>query len=197
MMRLLALGGGLATVLFTICIGLIQAKPFDPIHLQATLVGDANCTQPCWHLIRPGHTTAAEALALLQADTWVRHIVREDQRIEWAWSGQQPSLVNASQPGWLTLDNEVVSGINIPTTISMGDLYFLLGTPFWKSTHRSQGVAEVRLSYPHVYLSLRVITRCPTTRSIFWFTRPDITLLSHRPPGVNFDTQLLNRSIDC
>ncbi len=197
MIRWLSFTGTLITLLFAVCISLIQAQPYNSSELATTLLGDSACPQPCWHNIRPGHTTLDEALTLLAADSWVGQITRQGQRIEWSWTGQQPALVNASQPGWLTVDNQAVSAINIPTTVSMGDLYFLLGTPYWKSTHRSRSIAHVRLSYPREYLALTIVTQCPTTRSIFWLTRPDITLLSQPPTGIDFDIHLLSRSIDC
>jgi hypothetical protein len=79
----------------------------------------------------------------------------------------------------------------------MGDLYSLLGTPHWRSTNRGKGITEMRLTYPGYYLLLTVITYCPTNRSAFWRTAPDITLLSQRLPGIHFSPDMLLQATTC
>ena len=87
------------TLLFSgVMIGL-RAQPYEDGGLRQTLF-PADCASPCFMGIRPGVTTHAEALDLLQANPWVTERRADLQRsgigmgVEWQtarFSAQQPS----------------------------------------------------------------------------------------------------------
>jgi hypothetical protein len=141
-MRLPLTSSLVLTLLFTACIGIIRAQPYDNGELRAFLKSSDDCSVPCFMGIRPGMTTLDEAIAALAAHEWVRALdlqdaPNEDRRsgtIWWSWSGAQPDYIYARLSGRIELRDEegdgtaVVTRLEIPTTIPFADLYILLGT---------------------------------------------------------------------
>ncbi len=64
----------LFTLLFAACIGIIRAQPYDDSELRAFLTPPSGCAMPCFMGIRPGVTTADEAIAILEAHEWVSNV---------------------------------------------------------------------------------------------------------------------------
>jgi hypothetical protein len=109
--------------------GLICAQPYDGRALAAFVSPPNGCPIPCWQGIRPGVTTAVEALYLLEQNPWVGQIKRGEFVISWTWSGQQPPFVDAAHEGLLGLTGGIVRQVRIQTLIPFGDLWALLRPP--------------------------------------------------------------------
>jgi hypothetical protein len=197
MFRLLSFLILVVSALLLLCIQLIQAGAYDPTDVWAALPATTDCQPPCWQQIRPGETPAEAALSLLEQSAWVEVITVGDQFIHWTWSGQQPRLVNAAEPGRLRLEQGRVRSIHVPVHLSLGDLYFLWGHPVWNSTGRSGGKAEIRLAYPAEYLEVAIFVQCPATRADFWHAQLHLTLQSQRPRGIGFTANSFHQSIAC
>ena len=187
----------ICTLLFFLIIEMIRAPSYTPDDLQGVLLDMGDCQKPCWQQIRPGVTTVSEALSLLQKHGWIDEIMRNDELIEWTWSGQQSALIDGSQPGSLRIQGGVVVSVRMMMAVGVGDFALLLGYPYWHSTNRTSGHAEIGLNYPNEYLSLNIAITCPTTRAQFWLTHPQVELRSFPRSGVQFTTSLFGRSITC
>jgi len=131
----------LFTLLFAACIGLINARPYDDSELRALFAPSNECPMPCFIGIRPGVTTADEALAVLEAHEWIGDVELAYNRVTgapnaaiWSWSGSQPPLIldtlyGSPYRGNLRIQDGIVTAIWIPTTITAGDLRLLWGKP--------------------------------------------------------------------
>ena len=124
-------------------------------------------------------------------------MIADDARIEWTWSGKQPPIIDADQPGALFVRDGVVRSIRIPLKISIGDLATLFGDPYWHSTNHAAATAITHLSYPHEYLMLAITTHCPANRTTFWRSQPEITLQDSPASGSPLTPALLTRSVAC
>jgi hypothetical protein len=182
---------------FTLFISAIQARPYDASDLQALFDSPAFCQKPCWQEIRPGISTAEEAVALLRQNRWVIGVTAHEHEIEWLWSGSQPDLVSANEPGRIVLKNQRVFAILIPVNIHLGDLYFLYGSPHWNSTGHGQGKAHLSLTYPAEYLNVSVLLDCPVTRSTLWLSQPEIQLQPSSQNGLVLTTLSHSRHVGC
>ncbi|RMF80053.1 MAG: hypothetical protein D6737_09585 [Chloroflexi bacterium] len=61
-------------VVFALLIGFIHAQPYDSNGLRDFLLSPDGCPAPCFIGIRPGVTTEAEAIAILETHPWVESI---------------------------------------------------------------------------------------------------------------------------
>ena len=197
MLRWILLVTCVLSLAFAVSIFIIHAQPQRTAGLLAVLPNNGPCPAPCWQNLRPGVTSADEAVALLQQNRWIAEISVEEETIQWSWSGQQPPAVNAAEPGTLTIVDQRVSSIRISTNVSMGDMALLMGYPRWRSTNRSGGTAIITLIYPGDYLLLSISLRCPTNHTAFWLAKPEITLHSTPLHGGNLTPTLLHDSISC
>lgn len=120
-------------------LGVMTLAQARPVHQMAMveLTPLADCAQPCWLGIRPGETGAEDALQRLQNHPWVRGarmtyvgVTRQTGRIEWQWNGGQPPWLPADDSKALAVFRQgIVSEMNIPTTIALGDLWLTFGPP--------------------------------------------------------------------
>lgn len=122
---------------------LIRAQPYDDSELRAFLAPSAGCPAMCLLGIRPGVTTAHEALTILEGHEWVGRVdyqYYDPQRlsrnlVSWRWSGQQPSLIDSTQVGTIELatwdgsDVQKVYEISIATHITFARLVLAAGPP--------------------------------------------------------------------
>jgi hypothetical protein len=195
--RLLSFTAQLLCLIFAVSISLIQKQPYDASALSAVLSMSPMCEKPCWQQIRPGITTAEEAVALLEQNGWVNDLTVYDDSMEWSWSGQQPRLIKSSVPGRLYLRNGRAFEIDIPLDIELGDLYFLYGKPDWNSSGRGQNQAQLNLVYPAEYLSISIVINCPATRSAVWQSQPTVRLQSSPQRGTPLLPLLPTHSVTC
>jgi hypothetical protein len=135
-MRLLLTFILLLTLFFSACIGLIRAQPYDDSELRTFLAPPDGCPRPCFMGIRPGVTRAEEATAILEAHEWINTVSRyeatEDVGIvslTATWSGRQPDFIDSSVALWLSVRDNSIQMISIPTRIPLGQIFLQLGIP--------------------------------------------------------------------
>jgi hypothetical protein len=168
-------------LLFTACIGFIHARPPDDADVRALLASPDDCPMPCFIGIRPGATTADEALAILEAHAWIGDVELAYNRVTgapnaaiWNWSGSQPQLIQdtlygSPYRGNLRIENGLVTAIWIPTTITAGDLWLLWGKPdefaFTLFRQPSEDDQPLFLSYFEIFAGQRAVSQtfvyCP------------------------------------
>ncbi len=194
MARLLLRSSLVMTAVFVLMIGVIRARPYDGGELRTFFLPE-NCRQPCWQQIRPGVTTVDEALAILQADTWVSQIERDNRGVNWFWSGRQPALVNADAPGVLLVHNDRVLSVRVQLNAAFGDLQLAFGQPDWTSAGKFRRAVRVQFTYPEDYLTLSLVLECPMSPDSFWRSHPEIALNHMRRVGVEYESnnQFLKR----
>lgn len=103
------------------------------------------CAAPCFMGIRPGVTSLQAAVAMLAAHEWVDKSMDEFPSlvrdavlfgagiprtlIDWRWTDAPPAWINQAQPGILTVEDQAVLNIRIPTHFSLGEILLALGQP--------------------------------------------------------------------
>ena len=100
------------------------------------------CTpMPCWQGIRPGETTAEEALGILRDHDWINAIWDVNGSpydggavttlVHWRWSGNYPFAgdVPFGQQGILVMGRGLVQQIYLTANIAFGDIWLTLGDP--------------------------------------------------------------------
>lgn len=114
---------------FAALVGLVHLQPQDLNPLFALVQPPENCATPCWQGIRPGVTTADEAIAVLEAHPWIADMTSVANAVTWRWNGAQPFPANRDDGGSLGISGEVVSTITLETAARLGDLWLLLDQP--------------------------------------------------------------------
>ncbi len=166
---------------FMVVTGAIQAQVYDYYHLRDLLVSK-NCPAPCFMGIRPGMTTADEAITILDAHEWVGQISVDTESargvtfVKWAWSGNQPAEFDSETGGLLTSafnrarNVQIVSNLQIRTTLPVGYGYLALGYVPYADTGLSgiSGEIYILAVYAEHALAISAKVRCPMTRYKFW-----------------------------
>jgi hypothetical protein len=167
--------------LFMMCIGLIQAQPYDGHQLRALLTPPNGCTMPCFIGIRPGITRLDDAVAILRTHEWVGEVTpavyhRGDTVsgfIYWFWNGQQPVVLGGNSQQTLRIEDGVVQDISIYTNIALADAWLLYGLPsraivaFRPSTTQGEIILNSN-GYPELGLAVVSNPPCPTSLNTFW-----------------------------
>ncbi len=151
MSRSLLTTAALLSLLFAVCIGFIRAQPNDDGELRAFLTPPEGCPMPCLMGIRPGVTTREEAIAILEAHTWIGEVsYPQTESIIWQWNDLQPPALNPVQgdfAGYIRLNGDnIVLGITVPTRLRFGDISLLFDKPqlFDQRTIRVDGIDYTR-----------------------------------------------------
>ena len=144
MIRYLTRWTVLLTLLFLLPVALIRAQPYDDSDLRAFLEPPEGCPAPCFMGIRPGVTTADEAIAILENHAWVEFVWKEYNDAltdalgggpslpvlaSWKWNATSPQWVNRSITGLLDFEQGRVDRIVVITRMSLGELLLVLGRP--------------------------------------------------------------------
>ena len=192
MIRLLALTLSALTAIFFAMIAAVHTQP-ENTDLRAFLLPSADCTMPCWQGIRPGATTADQALAILSANPWVKDVngawtqsasgARTYTNITWSWSGQQPAFAfnpATLTPPYLHIRNGVVQFIRIATDISYGAVWSIMGAPATGSLPASySNAANRRRTHSAGYFGGEVVfdteIDCMVNPIAFWNAPVSIT----------------------
>jgi hypothetical protein len=190
----------LITTLFVIPILLIHAQPYDNSELRAFLMPD-DCLAPCFMGIRPGVTTVDDAINELARNAWVKEIqvlkngaTQETDRIIWSWSETHPSYLRdvpnmMLNGGNLTVEDNRVQFISIPTSFSLGEIWLGWGKPDQYSMTTVQGLenSPVRLPYSILYTHLRIVVNSVADcayASTFLFSQVNIDMGNEALPVV-------------
>jgi hypothetical protein len=178
----LALG---LTLLFVLPMALIRAHPADSYPLGDFLAQPPSCHAPCFLGVRPGSTTLAEAVELLQANTTIAHVWRDGRSLRWRWLAGMPESY-----GFRLRHDAVIDGLLLPDSTTLGEVRLALGEPKRITLtsngfrSRSPRVAWI-LEYPdrdvHIFAEFQV---CHTHQAALWQMRQDLTLGSGFLVGV-------------
>ncbi len=186
----LALKGMLAlAVPFVLLIGAIRFTPRQPSEAVRFLTPPNGCPMPCWYGIRPGVTTADEALRLLLANPWNGRVVTSyydasagDGIITWVWN--EAALAGVERFGGVRLRvrDRVVWNITLPPGIPLSDVWFAFGAPTggdWTivNTLTSPGYRiEQALNYTGKQIVVTSRVLCPAKLIDFWRARSVVQL---------------------
>jgi hypothetical protein len=204
----------LLTMIFALCIGLIRARPHNDGELRAFLTPPEGCPMPCFMGIRPGVTTAAEAIAILEAHEWVAEVYiyrsldyGQIDLINWNWNEKKNPLIDQSRMASIHAIDRVVADISIPTTFSLGETWLVWGQPGDTSYVVGLGSEDAPLylqifsSYSELPLNITTSMNCPYF-PILWHSPVVLTLHNGENPFgvllVEQDTEnsFLNFAID-
>lgn len=158
-------------------IAITHTRPYADIGVRDLLM-PSGCESPCFLGIRPGVTTQAEAVTLLESHAWVASIAHtqlmfEGKRydfIEVNWKDSAPDvLVNhAPDAGVVFMDGRVLT-LYYATGFSQADFALALPLPGGMEViNRSTRKVDVYAYYPALELRIFTGTRCPMTISDLW-----------------------------
>jgi hypothetical protein len=127
------------TLLFTLMIVVVQARPYDQTELYPLIVRE-DCSTPCFIGIQPGITTPDEAVALLAASGWTTELMNYGNSfrlpVQWKWGEAAPDIfrnVKNTFDGALAVRDGRVAYIELRTTLSAGQTWLEWGQPEWYS----------------------------------------------------------------
>jgi len=165
---------------FAALVGLVHLQPQDLNPLFALVQPPENCATPCWQGIRPGVTTADEAIAVLEAHPWIADMTSVANAVTWRWNGAQPFPANRDDGGSLGISGEVVSTITLETAARLGDLWLLLDQPE-QGAFFYLGTVGLPQGYMVKYRNNHVTVLAEVNCRSFW-ERGDITLINSASP---------------
>jgi hypothetical protein len=116
---------------------LIRAQPYDDGGLRAFLGSSAECPAPCVMGIRPGVTSEAELVAILNQHPWVAQGSQETRAsrpgnvVAWQWNTAAPAWIDQPGSSLATLPDSAVGALVIETRIAWGEFVLALGRPQW------------------------------------------------------------------
>jgi hypothetical protein len=125
-------------LLFTALPLLARLQPNNDAGLRALLF-PPGCAAPCIFGIRPGETTGAEALDILETHPWVTGISivyrgatnpgeNRDGTLSWRWNGSQPPLLRSPElvVGEIDIDVGRVRTVRLSTAITFGEIWLVM-----------------------------------------------------------------------
>ncbi|MBZ0303948.1 MAG: hypothetical protein K8J31_29690 [Anaerolineae bacterium] len=175
------------------------------------------CPRTCLLGIQPDATTLNQAVALLQAHPWVQSVqtssgttFERSVTLTWEWSGAQPEIIAADQPGVLFarwypgINDYIVSSLSIETRLRFEDLRRALELNRAGSAAYLDYADEVRFSigYPIAGLHADLSTRlaCPVRLMHYWQAQARIStggqIVSSMAEPVRFTPQHLHALCD-
>lgn len=137
-MIILRVALGLLAV-FTLVGWLIRARPYDDSAMRTTLL-PAGCDYPCFMGVRPGVTSLADGLRMLEQHEWVQsvsHPTSSEQldiirtgtvAVTITWNGRQPDfLVAPVSKITFTLRGMHIQSLSLPIKLSLADFWLFTG----------------------------------------------------------------------
>jgi hypothetical protein len=182
-------------VLLVLVMSVIHALAYDAAYfdgLRAFLQPD-HCPAPCFQGIRPGVTTAEEALTILNSSPLVHHVQVGDHVVWWDWDERLAAYVYIHATGvnhpWLTSDtNDVVDRVSVISSVPFVDLWILFGKPdrgYIDGVYNQvSGISFAAVTHVAAYdaphLELQMALTCPVrdfwsvpARMVWWAKVPD------------------------
>lgn len=161
------------TGLLLLPILLISAQPYETGHLGLFLVPPEDCRTPCFMGVRPRHTTAAQAVAMLRANEAIELVQVETyytgQSIFWRWKEGDAGY---RRYGFRVDQNNLIDRPVLPSDTILGDVLLALGEPARVTsalTNEYQSRAAVVLEYPDYGLHLFIgLYPCRIEQADFW-----------------------------
>ncbi len=198
--------------MFTAALLVIRAQPYDDHDLRELLLPDG-CPAPCFMGIRPGVTTAEEAMAILEASGWASDIqstngtrTTDGQKfitVNWVWNGKQSPLINRLYRGYIISYEQNVRSfvdvVHVSTVVTNGSIDLFLqpliaydidtGMPDW----RGKIPFGITMIYDHVEVSAHL--ECPLNIRGIWAYRATINFYSSQPNANGYAKIWDNRQI--
>ena len=195
-------GVALAVVL-TAAVLLVRVQPQGDSALHLLLAPAEECPDLCLLGLRPGVMTVGQVMERLQNHAWVNELRLSASgagygEIRWQWSGQQPDLIDAMQPGRVTfyweeaaevdydLQDALIETVSVYTHARIYLVQQWFGRP-------DNGTAAFRpdesLGYAAAYnarngiIDISTVLACPAHLLAYWDARAKITLSIGRSNG--------------
>lgn len=186
---------GLVLVVTACVLVVIRAQSYDDLNLRQLILPDG-CVSPCFMGIRPGKTTVAEAVNLLQATGWVSALevtkaesVTDGEvyiRVRWNWNTKQPAIIDSRVPAYMfSYEQDIRSAIDeihIATAVSSGRLQLLLQpvTTYDIRAKPPDAAGKEALGVTLIYgqLESRAQPECPVKLYGLWPIRADLSFYS-------------------
>ena len=160
---------------------LIRAHPYNDHAIRQVLLTDG-CPPPCFMGIRPGITTASDAIALLRNSHWVQPETIAYTESDygggavWSWNKQALPLLGTQPSSLITTRQngiQIVDLLHINTLVASGDAYLTLGTSAYTAMGDTGMHNEVYMAwfYPTQGISVWSDILCPTVSDHVW-TKP-------------------------
>lgn len=182
-------------VFFSLIVSVL-IMPYDDAQVRDFMTADENCGGSCLLGIQPGLSKVSDAMLQLQNHPWTRSVSQSAPgngyaSISWAWSGQQPEMIDAQRLGritfyWeeenssrLSVENSIVETITVYTHFRIFLLQDWLG-----ETHSGQ--INIRPDQNLGYSISHAISRgmmnlstemaCPVDMLTYWNASARVTI---------------------
>ena len=141
------------------------------------VLGEPPCAAPCWRNITPGITPLLDAVQAIYGDPALEDLSVNVRSATWWWNGKQPvALSHRPRPfdGRMIFENDsadsTVDGLALMTSLTLGDLYSVLGPPqrhvLYFPPEPSNPGAVYAAQYRH--LTIFSTLQCPLDPADFW-----------------------------
>lgn len=178
-------------VAVVVVVWLALQQPRDDV-IRRFLISDG-CAPPCWQGIRPGETRIDEAALLLRDNPYIDQVnigysAQENSGIiRWRWRDLPPVEANGGG-GYLYIFSNIVAEIEMETTIPLGDIWLLLGTPQVIDRVDLRGAAHRHYSLYHQGESAFWLPYdCPLSPFSFWRSPVHIRYIGETFGGYSLD----------
>jgi len=157
---------------FTLYILLVHAQPNEAATVRTLLTPPDDCPAPCFLGIRPGVTTVAKALTILDSHPWVESVNSvpnlsnaEEGLLILTWNGRQSPYIDSASSSALHTCGDLICGLSIPTKLELGIILLNFGAPD-SATLRSipdapHAVIFYAANYDSMQLTIRATSFCP------------------------------------
>lgn len=157
---------------------LLRAQHYDDQSVRQLLLSEG-CPAPCFLGIRPGITTATDAINLLRNSQWVQPETIAYNESDygggavWSWNKQASPLLGKQQSSLVTTRQngvQIVDLLHVYTQVASGDAYLTLGTSAYTATGDTGMHNEVYMAwfYPDQGISVWSDILCPTRSDHVW-----------------------------
>jgi hypothetical protein len=184
MMRCMVAFIVVTSVILTMGIGVIHSLPYADGGLTTLIDSDA-CPMPCWAGIRMGQTRVQELSRILQENHWAADLkFNYSMQIDtglliWRWVDPPSALIERSRVGTAWIENNIVQSIDLPTTLSFGDVWLFFDHPQTGATQLTSLIPPRINHYASYYqsaLQIRSTVFCPVRAQAFWESRVDMVI---------------------
>ena len=172
--------------LIVVMIVALRLLPNDDASIRTLLRPPDGCPAPCFMNVRAGITGSTQAAQLINDHVWVKLPLFSARSMSdmytryvwWQWSGQQPAGIDVHRQGQLRIYKDRASAMVIPTTLSLGAVWLVLG----KTDQGTLSMSEIRSStdilvvivYPAQGLIVRVVVPKHASQALLWTSVTEI-----------------------
>lgn len=177
------------SAVFAGLMGIIRAQPRDDHQLRELvdefLIPPEGCPMPCWNYIRPGETSFADALVILDRYRWAINVEPspgsfiEQGYITWTWVSSKTS--GGAYRGEIRVRNNVVQSIRVQTIVSFGDVWLAFKPPEKGAILPSRVLVNHFThfaGYENGQVQIRTVVPNPLRQQKFWGAQAEIWMLS-------------------